>query len=140
MANQTPAINVLDVELDGVDATDIGKAMRLTTTANTFTEAVANSRVAGKLVSAEKDGTKGGLQYQGVIRFPVANGVTVDASFLNLGILGAVNGTVNAYKAAVTATDGSPTDAELAAIANVRGTIVDFSNEANNKWVDVIFP
>ena len=125
MSNQTPAIDVLSMKLaSGITDNNIGDAMEASA-ADTAGVAADGEMVIGKLVSRDKDGSEGGVQYRGVIRFSI--GADLAASDLNKAIVGAGSGNVKAI-----------TENNAAMAANGRGAIIDYDNAAN--WVDVIFP
>ena len=103
----------------------------------------ADSRVAGKLIVAEKadtgkDPALGTWEYMGILRFDIADTVALTAADINKGIKGAANGAIAlvAYE--------SDDDADLAAAskydADLQGRVVDYSNTTGNKWVDVLLP
>ena len=125
MSNQTPAIDVLSMKLaSGITDNNIGDAMEASA-ADTAGVAADGEMVIGKLVSRDKDGSEGGVQYRGVIRFSI--GADLAAGDLNKAIVGAGSGNVKPI-----------TENNAAMAANGRGAIIDYDNAAN--WVDVIFP
>ena len=101
--------------------------------AGVYKPTVNDSRVDGKLTVAEKADTgstpkKGTIEYQGVLRFAIADSVTLANTDKNKGVKGAANG---AIKLVAYSSTYDP---------NLVGRIVDFSNETGNKWVDVLMP
>lgn len=139
MANETAALDVISMAF-AAGSGNVGDAVGIDPDARNRPMAATNNlRVIGKLVTIDKDRGECGVQHQGVIRFKVDNNDTLGLASLGKSIIGKTGGLVQVFTPGASS-NGNPTDAELALIENARGTIVDYSNESGNKWVDVIFP
>ena len=93
-----------------------------------------NARLAGKCVVVDKNLDQCTLEYAGVLRFPVTDSVTLDASVLGQKVIGGPNGTAKPL--------GPPADFSDATIGlrylnAADGRILDYSNIAGDKYVDV---
>ena len=126
-----PIRNTFTADISGFTETAKDSPARID--AGVYKPTVDNSRVDGKLIVAEKADTgstpkKGTIEYQGVIRFAIADTVTLTTADKNKGIKGAANGAIKLVAYSSTYDE------------NLVGRVVDFSNETGNKWVDVLMP
>ena len=115
----------------GIAATDTDIPLRLVN--GVYQKTVDNSRIAGKLIVAEKadsgkSPTKCTVEYMGIIRFKIADDVTLDEAVVNRGVKGAANGAIKPHAYSSTYDEDTV------------GRIVDFSNDAGDKWIDVLMP
>ena len=108
-----------------IDDTDI--ALSWNTAKTHLVETTNNSVIEGKCEVVDKNLDLCTLEYMGILRFAIADSVTLTAADKGKGIKGAASGATKlvAYS--------STYDEDL------RGNVVDFSNATGDKWVDVIF-
>ena len=135
MAGLHPIEYTFTGAISGIAATDADIPVRLHN--GTYQKTVDDSRIDGKLIVAEKaDSGKtpklGTIEYMGIIRFKIADAITLDNAVLNRGVKGGANGTIKpvAYSSA------SPAVYD----PNIVGRIIGFSNETGDKWIDVLMP
>ena len=126
-----PVRNTRTVSCSGLVETD--QEIGLYLDAGVYKKLIADVRVQGKLIAVEKADTGSTpklctLEYEGVIRFVVADTVTLANADLDKGIKGAAAGAI----ALVAYT--SSYDEDLV------GRVTDWSNTTGNKWVDVHMP
>lgn len=119
------------VPCSGLVATDEEIALRLD--AGVYKKMTDDSRVQGKLIAVEKADTGSTpelctMEYMGIIRFKIADTVTLANTDLDKGIKGAASGAIKlvAYS--------STYDEDLV------GRVVDWDNTTGAKWVDVLMP
>ena len=116
----------------GLSETDKDFGLQLGTDGN-YKKLTDNARVAGKLINTEKADTGSTpkactVEYKGVLRFAIADTVTLSNADLQKGIKGAANG---AIKLVAYSTTYDP---------NLVGRVSAWDNTNGNKWVDVIIP
>ena len=135
MAGLHPIQFTITGPISGIAASDADIPVRLHN--GTYQKTVDNSRIDGKLIVAEKADsgktpTKGTIEYMGIIRFKIADTVTLDTAVLNRGVKGGASGTIKpvAYSTA------SPAVYD----PNIVGRIIGFSNDTGDKYIDVLMP
>lgn len=127
-----PVRFTISAPCSGLIATDEDIPLQLLA-AGTFAKTTADARVSGRLVAVEKVDTGGTpklctVEYQGILRFAIADTTTLAAADLSKGIKGAAAGAI----ALVAYT--STYDEDLV------GRVIDYSNTTGAKWVDVQMP
>ena len=135
MAGLHPVQFTTTVKCSGLAFTD--KEIPLRINSGAFTKTVNDSRIAGKLIAVEKADTGKTptlctVEYAGVIRFAIDDGVTLDDTALDRGVKGAASGGIKivAYSSA------SPAVYD----PNIVGRIIAYSNTTGNKYIDVLMP
>ena len=121
------------VPCSGLVETDEEIGLQLDVTDGNYKKLTDDARVEGKLIAVEKADTGSTpelctLEYEGVLRFAVADTVTLTNADLKKGIKGAAAG-------AIKLVDYSSTYDE-----ETVGRVVAWSNTTGNKWVDVHMP
>ena len=129
-----PVKCTVSLPCSGLVTSDAGLTLKWNNTTGKLVKGTDGARPAGKCVVVDKNLDQCTLEYAGVLRLPVADGVTLNASVLGQRITGGANGTV---KPVADIADLSTVPNAVLYIAQAEGRILDYSDIDGDKYVDV---